>query len=736
MPPSQKSAVEACPVRESPGADGGSERGELLRTLKRLVSGGAWSDKPEMDDEEAVVEPQRISDSQVVSPTASAQRDVGGATVKPPLASPRVQRTEERTGRPHRGSPYGDSPHGNSQHGNNHAVTASAEPQTGAAAAASSPLSRVGACVGGKKPSRTASSLSEESVYPSPELFLHNESRRGAPTGTPRTQVGSGLEESMAGTVPGGDQGEGKEGGVARASKGRESTEAVVHAATLGGALSAADPKGWERTAASTVTAEATAETAVGATTAVTKNNQESEAAGECQLADTMPPSAHQRLLPSVAGVSSDKAYPSLSMYAGTLPASRTPDVLSAAGSQDRSGVKAGAMPDDDGASDVSESQPGKAAQATTVAQEVMQGDNVIENRDIVANSSAVAAATLTRKPPPSPETITRLSGGTSSDTTAGAQHRGANVATACSPVERGTIIRKPFCLSPANVAAQVSGPHGRAAAPSSCEERERLAARIQLSASTSGSIDTETGMIVNAPRSDARSPLSSPNSPARFGGLNADVRGGNGGSLVSGRGTLSGGGEDGGGKGFVASAGSPSSDNARFRRAVSPERGWLAGGEGFSTASAGRGVTGYENEGGGVGNGGVRHRDGAGEGTHVSPSQDDHLGGDSSRQGSSPPLRFHLPSSVTKTAPLCSAGGSTLLREGELHNAVASGGRGEGAWCFLNAPDGGTRGRQGEAQGAVGDGAEAVKEECQSPARILQPEEEQLVTVRAGPNV
>ena len=711
MPPSQKSAVEACPTSGSVGADGGSEREELLNTLKRLVSGSGWSDKPEMDDQEAV-EFQRTSDSQVVSPTASARRVAGGSVRSPP-ASPRVQRTEARTGRPPGGTQHGDS-----QHGGSHIVATSAEPHTGAAAA-SSPSSRVGACAGGKRPSGTASSLSEESVYPSPELFLHNESRRGTPTGACRTQVGSDLVGSMAGTAASGDQ-EGKQRMGVRASMERESTKSAAQADTVG-ETSAATPTGSERTVASMVTA-GVAETAMGATAVIKK--QQREPADEHQLTDTMPPSVRQRPDPLAAEVS-DKACPSLTMYAGASSASRTPDVMSAAGSQGRSGVKAGAMPDD-GASDVSESQPGKAAAMAAMAeQENTQRDSVTENQQ-VANNAAVSAATLAAKP--SPETITELSGAKSSGVIAGAQQCGAGVATASSPVERGVIIRKPFCLSPASVAAQTSGPHRRAAA-SSCEERERLAARIQLSAGSSNSIDAETGVAVNAPQGHARLPLSSPNNGTRFAGANTDLLGGNGGSLVPGRGTLRGGGGDGGREGFMTSGGSPGSDRARFLRTVSPERGCL-GGEGFSTTSPGRGVTSYENE--GVVGGGGDVGNGSGEGAHNPLLQDD-PDDRRSRQSSLSPLRFHLPSSVTKTAPLCSAGGSTLLHEGTLHNASASGG--EGAWCFLNASDG-THSRHEEAEGATGDGAKAAKEERRPPVGFLKPDEEQPMTVCVQPKI
>lgn len=549
-------------------------------------------------------------------------------------------------------------------------------------------------------------------------------------------QVGGGLDRSTAGTAAGGDQ-ERRHGGVARgASKERESTEAGVQSSTLDGVTSAATPTGSERKTASMITAGATETTAAGATTAVTKKSQGSEVAGDCQLADTMPPSVRQRPHPLAADISSDKAHRPLSMHAGVPSASRTPDAMSAAGSQRRPGVKAGGTMPDDGASDVSESsQLGTAAQRELAAQENTKRASVTENRDVVVNTTAVSAATLTAKPSPSPEAIAELSAGRSSDTTAGAQQQHVKVAAASPSVERGTIIREPFCLSPASVAAQVSGPHSRAAA-SSCEERERLAARIQLSAGNSTIIDAETG--VKAPRGEARLSLSSPNSGTRRGGVNADVLGGSGGSLVSGREALSGGGRDGGGEGFRTSAGSPGSDGARFRRAVSPERGWLAGGEGFSTASADHGATSYENEGGGVGGGGVGRGNGSGGSTHVPLSPDDPVG-NRSRQGSSSPVRFHLPSSVTKTAPLCSAGGSTLLHEGELHNAGASGGggggSGEGAWCFSSASDGGTHGRQDEAKGLARDGAKAVKDECRSPAGFLQPDEEQLLTVRARPN-
>ncbi|CAM9200065.1 unnamed protein product, partial [Laminaria digitata] len=605
------------------------------------------------------VEFQRISDGQrVVSPTASAQRVSGGVcTVKSPPVSPRVQqRMEARTGRPHVDSQQGDS----------HGAAASAETRIGAAAAVAntrSPLSRVGGvCVGGKRPSRTGSSLSEESVYPSPELFLQNESRRGTPTAAAsRTRLGSDLEGSMtAGTAAGGDR-EVKQGGVvARASKEREErTEAVAQqiAAVAGGATFAAVvPTGSERTVASMVTAGAAAETvAMGATAALTKKNQESETTpvGEYQLADTIPPSARHRPHPLAAEIIADKAaHPSRAMYGGASSTSRTPDVMSPAGSQGRSRVKAGIMP-----SDISESQPGTAA-AAQVATGVHDNSNTQRNNSVtgdrnVAKNSSVSAETIA--PNPSAEAITELSGGGSSDITitAGAQQcDGVNVAATAaastSPVERGRVrIRKPFCLSPASVAAQAaSGSHGRAAA-SSCEERERLAARIQLSAAgNSTTIDAETRVAFSAQQGDARLSLTlaSPVNGSRFGGANPNPRGDNSGSFVSGRGTHSGGG----------------------------------GGEG----------------GGGRGGGG-----GNGEGCMT--------------QGSSSPVRFHLPSSVTKTAPLCSAGGSTLLHEGALLNSSGGG-------AIASAR-------------ALGDGTKAVQGECRRPPPVglLQPDEEQLMTVR-----
>lgn len=93
-----------------------------------------------------------------------------------------------------------------------------------------------------------------------------------------------------------------------------------------------------------------------------------------------------------------------------------------------------------------------------------------------------------------------------------------------------------------------------------------------------------------------------------------------------------------------------------------------------------------------------------------------------------SPSSRFYLPSSETKTAPLCGAGGSTSLYDGSLTNTTRSttGARGrEGAWCFSRADS------EGAFLGCGGGGLEStetikrgeVKKDCGLP-RV---DEEQL---------
>lgn len=203
-----------------------------------------------------------------------------------------------------------------------------------------------------------------------------------------------------------------------------------------------------------------------------------------------------------------------------------------------------------------------------------------------------------------------------------------------------GGAMRKPYCLSPTNVMRQARVSGTTAGAGSSCKERERLAARIQLSAgaNAAGAAAAVTG-VNTGPQGVASGPLP----------LNSSTTG----SCFDGGFTPDRGGREEGG--WTSDNGSPAScgnaDSTCWRSAGkmrgSPER---------------------EEHGGG-------RLDGSG-----APIENDRC------PSSSPSSRFCLPSSETKTAPLYSAGGSTSLYEGSAiaaNKSAASVRGGEGAWCF-----------------------------------------------------
>ncbi|CAM9401414.1 unnamed protein product, partial [Ectocarpus fasciculatus] len=179
-----------------------------------------------------------------------------------------------------------------------------------------------------------------------------------------------------------------------------------------------------------------------------------------------------------------------------------------------------------------------------------------------------------------------------------------------------GGPIRMPYCLSPTNVVRQARGCSGAAAtAGSSCRERESLAAQIQ-----------RLGDINAAATANAVNPAAQ----------NCSVS-------ESGFAALSGHSE-GGGNGGGAEAGSPP---------------YFADAEHSRLPSAGRMLTPPSSSHGGMSpersrSCGWLTQDGGG-------------GGGSYCSSPSPSSRFHLPSSETKTAPLCSAGGSTSLFEGQV---------------------------------------------------------------------
>lgn len=169
---------------------------------------------------------------------------------------------------------------------------------------------------------------------------------------------------------------------------------------------------------------------------------------------------------------------------------------------------------------------------------------------------------------------------------------------------DNGGPIRKPYCLSPTNVVRQARGGAGATAtAGSSCRERESLAARIQ-----------RLGDINAAATATAVNPAAQTCSVSESGFV-----------ALSGH-------SEGEGSGGGAAGGSPPSAGrmptppSSSHGGMSPERSRSCG---------------------------LLIQDGDGGGSYCSSP--------------SPSSRFHLPSSETKTAPLCSAGGSTSLFEGQV---------------------------------------------------------------------
>ncbi len=265
----------------------------------------------------------------------------------------------------------------------------------------------------------------------------------------------------------------------------------------------------------------------------------------------------------------------------------------------------------------------------------------------------------------PSLEAITEAPGGESSgDSYSGGSRGGvtsavvvADAAPALDSQSAGVTMRKPFCLSSTNVVRQSRG------SGTTCRERERIAARIQLSAGMGVSASAAAATSAKGVAPDLLPPSSSVTGGGFDGGFTTD--------------SGYGGGGDGGGSmsasGSPAShirAGRPATSPSFARRASSPdreERGgrWLMVGGGGATVENGQ---------------------------CSSPS---------------PSSRFHLPSSETKTAPLCGAGGSTSLYDGSVTNATRSttGARGrEGAWCFSIA------GSEAAFSGCGGGGQESTE--------------------------
>ena len=247
----------------------------------------------------------------------------------------------------------------------------------------------------------------------------------------------------------------------------------------------------------------------------------------------------------------------------------------------------------------------------------------------------------------PSLEAITEAPGGESSGDSYGGGSR-SGITPAALDVDAaptldmengGVAMRKPFCLSPTNVMRQARG------SSATCRERERIAARIQLSA----------GIGVSAAAAAATSAKGVP--PDSLPWSSSVTGGGFDGGFTMGS-------SYGGGGGSMSASGSPDSYNCPAENARS-----LPAGRSSASPSFSRRASSPERE-----ERGVRWAT---------------VGGATTQNGqcssSSPSLRFHLPSSETKTAPLCGAGGSTSLYDGSVANTSRPAGeRGrEGAWCF-----------------------------------------------------
>ncbi|CAM9398805.1 unnamed protein product [Ectocarpus sp. 13 AM-2016] len=221
--------------------------------------------------------------------------------------------------------------------------------------------------------------------------------------------------------------------------------------------------------------------------------------------------------------------------------------------------------------------------------------------------------------------------------------------------------IRMPYCLSPTNVMRQARGGSGTAAtAASSCRERESLAARIQ-----------RLGDINAAATANAVNPAAQ----------NCSVS-------ESGFAALNGHSECGGG----AAGGSPQS----FADAEHPRL--TSSGRMPTPSASSHGRTSPERP----RSCGLLVQDGGGEGGFCSSP--------------SPSSRFHIPSSETKTAPLCSAGGSTSFFEGQVLMA-------DSEPVLRRAGD---RGSEAKGKTVGGEGRE-TDGMLSSPAGALQLDEEQL---------
>lgn len=281
--------------------------------------------------------------------------------------------------------------------------------------------------------------------------------------------------------------------------------------------------------------------------------------------------------------------------------------------------------------------------------------------------------------------------------------------------------MRKPYCLSPAHVAARTGSGIHPAAAPA-CGERERLAARIHLMAEHN--VDAVATPAASPMQSGRSLPLGSTIIESGFGNICADLHGVCGNPEL-GRDTLGG-----GGGGLMGATRSPVTDDAHLSgvmpssRGGSPERGLRSDG----SCSAFKASHGNVDCKGGAGNGG---RSGRGRNEGFLLAEEGFIAS-GFWQDSPPSSRFHFAASETKTAPLCSAGGSTSLYEGAAISTNTSGGG--GAWCFAGGSEarlGGSGSGSGEAHVVSREKAGARGGESPPSAGLLRPDEEQPLAVR-----
>ncbi|CAM9912668.1 unnamed protein product, partial [Scytosiphon promiscuus] len=203
----------------------------------------------------------------------------------------------------------------------------------------------------------------------------------------------------------------------------------------------------------------------------------------------------------------------------------------------------------------------------------------------------------------------------------------------------RGGTAQTPYCLSPTNVTRQFqAGSDARAATGAGCRERERLAARIQLSADNEVAAVAAAAPFVNPASQGNPSGLSPSTSPGKASGADC-------GFALEDRDTSS-------------------SIGNRLAQAIDVSARPL---------SVGRNPR--------AGAGSPDHGDRSSGRWHVDGGDGPGTGGGSSFSSPSPPKRFYLPSSETKTAPLCGVGGATSLFEGSLatlNKSTATGFRGD----------------------------------------------------------